>query len=96
MHFVTLLKFTNQGLADFGDTTLRARKFQELARAVGVNVCEMLWIQGRYDGIVVFDAPDAETASAAMLHLSSDGYVYTETFTAFDTEAMDRVIAKTR
>ncbi len=94
MNFVTLLKFTNQGLSGIGETTLRARKFQELASAVGVNVREMLWTQGRYDGIVVMDAPDAETASAAMLKLASDGYVETETLVAFDTEAMDRMLSK--
>ncbi|MGI9515981.1 MAG: GYD domain-containing protein [Pirellulaceae bacterium] len=96
MHFVTLLKFTNQGLAAIGDTTLRARKFQEIAAEAGVNVREMLWTQGRYDGVVVFDAQDAESASAAMLHLSSDGYVQTETLMAFDNEAMERVIGKTK
>ena len=96
MNFVTLITFTNQGLAGIGETTLRARKFQELAASAGINIREMLWTQGRYDGIVVFDAPDAESASAAMLHLSSDGYVHTETLVAFDTDGMDRVIAKTK
>ncbi len=54
----------------------------------------MLWLSGRFDGLMVFDAPDGETASAAMLQLGRAGNVKTEMLQAFDANAMKQVVEK--
>lgn len=62
------------------------------AKALGVTVESLLWTQGRYDGIIQFEAPDAETAAALMLSLAAKGNVQTETMVAFDSAAMEKLL----
>ena len=96
MRFVTLFRFTSQGVASFKQTTKRAKDFIKTAKASGVDVKEFVWTQGRYDGVVLFDAPDRETASAVMLSLASRGNVQTETMVAYDAKEMEKVLAKAK
>lgn len=95
MKFASLITFTDQGIRDVGQTTTRAVSFIEHAKERGAEVSELLWLSGRFDGLVIFDAPDAETAAAVMLMLAKNGNVKTETLTAFDSVVMNQVLAKT-
>ena len=93
MKFITLIEFTALGIQDIGKSTTRAAAFKKQAEKAGVEISEMLWLCGRFDGLIVYDAPDAETASAVMLQLSKTGNVKTETHVAFDSAGMERVLA---
>jgi uncharacterized protein with GYD domain len=95
MLFVTLIKFTPQGIANISGTTARAKDFIARTEATGVKVRELLWTQGGYDGVILFEAPDVETASATTLKLAADGNVETRTLVAFDAAGMDQILAKT-
>lgn len=94
MKFVSLINFTDQGISDVGQTTTRAAMFIEQAKERGAEVTELLWLSGRFDGIMIFDAPDAETAAAVMLMLSKSGNVKTESLIAFDSVGINQVLAK--
>ena len=58
--FVTTLKFTPQGITNSHETTKRAAAFKAAAKKLGVKVTEQLWTLGRFDGLLVFEAPDEE------------------------------------
>ena len=92
MKFVTLINFTQQGMQRIGETTNRAAVFEEQAKKSGLEISEILWLNGRYDGLVVYEAADLETASAAMLTLAKTGNVKTETLPAFDAAGMQKVL----
>ena len=92
MKFAILIKFTDQGLQNVGQTTHRAAAFAEQAKQTGLEISELLWLSGRFDGLIVFDSPDIETASAAMLSLCKTGNVKTEMLPAFDVAAMDNLL----
>jgi uncharacterized protein with GYD domain len=94
MRFVTLIKFSVSGFTGITQTTTRAKDFVERAMAAGCKIHQLLWTQGRYDGIIVFEAPDVETANAIMLGLASHGNVKTETMVAFDSKEMDDLLTK--
>jgi uncharacterized protein with GYD domain len=96
MKFVALFHFTPQGVANYRQTTKRAREFTEMIKSAGITVQRTLWTQGHYDGVLIFEAPDAETAAAEMLSLGSKGNIHTETMVAFDADDMDRLIAKAK
>jgi len=49
---------------------------------------------GAYDGLIVFDAPDDETASAAMLSLSSRENVTTQVLRSFTATEMSKILGK--
>lgn len=53
---------------------------------------DIFWTLGQFDGLIVFDAPDEETATAAMLHLGSLGNVQTQTSRAFRAAEMKKVL----
>ena len=92
MTFVATLRFTPQGIADLRDTCKRADKFKAAAKKMGVKVSDIFWTLGQFDGLIVFDAPDEETATAAMLHLGSLGNVQTQISRAFRASEMKKVL----
>jgi uncharacterized protein with GYD domain len=92
--FVTLIKFTEKGSKSIKDTCKRAADFKANAKKLGVEVKEQLWCMGAYDGVIVFDAQDDETATAAMLSLSSQDNVTTQTLRSFTAAEMTKLLAK--
>ena len=59
---------------------------------MGVKVTGTFWTMGYFDGVMVFEAPNDETATAAMLHLAGQGYVHTTTARAFEADEFSKVI----
>jgi uncharacterized protein with GYD domain len=91
--FITLLKFTPQGLTYVHDTGKRAAAFRTTAKKLGAKVTAAYWTLGAFDGVVIFEAPDDETATALMLDLASQGFVQTQTARAFTATEMEKVLA---
>jgi uncharacterized protein with GYD domain len=92
--FVSTIKFTDQGIKAIGETTRRAASVKTAAKKMGVKVTEIYWTLGTHDGLLIFEAPDDETATALMLQLGSLGNVHTATTRAFTAAEMDKVLAK--
>lgn len=92
--YVSLINFTEKGVAGFKDTVDRAKAGEELAGAFGASLQSIYWTLGPYDIVAVSEAPDDETATAFALTLAAQGNVRTTTMRAFDAEAMKGIIAK--
>ncbi|MER5464579.1 GYD domain-containing protein [Streptomyces sp. NPDC002668] len=92
--YVTLLNWTDQGVRGYKDTPQRAEAFAAAARRLGAEVLNIYWTVGPYDLVAVVEAPDDETATAALLQVGGVGNVRTTTLRAFGREEMDRIIAK--
>jgi uncharacterized protein with GYD domain len=92
--YVSTIKFTGQGIKAIGDTTKRAAAVKAAAKKMKVKVTDIYWTLGPFDGLVVFDAPDDESATALMLHIGALGYVHTSTGRAFSAAEMDKLLAK--
>ena len=90
--YVWLVNWTDQGIRNVKETTIRAQSFKEAAEKMGVNVKEILWTMGRYDLVLVIDAPNDETISLLALGLGMGGNAKTETLKAFSTQAMDQIL----
>jgi uncharacterized protein with GYD domain len=90
--FITTIKFTEKGVQGIHQSTRRAASFKAAAKKIGVKVSAIYWTLGYFDGAIIFDAPDDETATAAMLNLSSLGNVHTTTSRAFDSAEMEKVV----
>ena len=90
--FITTIKFTEQGIQNIRESPKRAAAFKSAAKKLGVKVTGIYWTLGSFDGVLMFDAPDGETATAAMLHLSSQGNVQTTTARAFDSSEIEKII----
>ena len=92
--FISTIKFTQQGIKAISDTTKRAASMKTVAKKMGVKFTTVLWTLGAYDGLLIFEAPDDETATALMLHLGSLGNSETATVRAFSSAEMDGILAK--
>ncbi len=91
--FVSSIKFTAQGIQNIRDTSKRAAALKAAAKKAGVKIKEIYWTLGPSDGLLVFEAADDETATALMLHLSSQGNVQTQTSRAFTAGEIDKILA---
>ncbi|KAB1140374.1 GYD domain-containing protein [Streptomyces luteolifulvus] len=92
--YVTLLNWTDQGIRQYKDTAQRAEAFAAAAQNLGVTLSNLYWTVGSYDLVAVVEAPDDETATAALLQLGGAGNVRSTTLRAFGREEIDRIIAK--
>src|SRR5687768_14357996 len=94
--FITTIKFTQQGIKGIGDTTKRAAALKAAGKKLGVKVAAIYWTLGDHDGVLIFEAPDDETAATLLLHLGAAGNVHTATVRAFTAAEMDAILAKVR
>ena len=92
--FISTVKFTAQGMKDIKATGKRAGAFKASAQKMGIEVKHVYWTLGRFDGLVIFDAPDEQTATALMLQLASYGNVHTETTRAYEASEMEQILSK--
>ena len=92
--FISTVQFTDQGMKDIKATGKRAEAFKATAENMGVEVQNVFWTLGRFDGLVVFDAPNEEMATALMLQLASYGNVHTETTRAYEAVEMEQILSK--
>ena len=92
--YVALIRFTEQGAKNVRDTRTRAAAFREAAQAAGVTVREQFWTLGSYDGLLILDAPDEASVTAAMVALGALGNVRTQTMRAFDDSEVGDIIAR--
>lgn len=92
--YVSLVKWTDQGIKNYKDTTSRAADFSELAESLGGSVRELLWTVGEYDMVAVTEFPDDEAGTAATLRAASLGNIRTITMRAFNADEMGRIITR--
>jgi len=94
--FLVLLNFTEQGMKNVSDTIKRSEAFHKSAEKAGASVKAQYWTVGRYDGVLILDAPDEPTAAALLTKLGSLGNVRTQTLRAFDRGEMESILAKAK
>ena len=92
--FITTIKFTQQGVKGIDDSTKRAAALKAAAKKLGAKVTNIYWTMGEYDGLLIMEAPDDETATSVLLHLAAAGNVHTTTCRAFTAAEMDKIVAK--
>ena len=92
--YVSLINWTEKGVADFKNLVDRAEASQQLAASFGGTVKGIYWTLGPYDIVAVSEAPDDETATAFALAVSSQGNVRTTTMRAFSADEMRGIVAK--
>ena len=90
--FITTVQFTEQGIKAVRDTCDQAEALMAAAEKMGVKVTGLYWTLGAFDGVIILEAPDEATATAALLHLGSLGNLRTQTARAFDAAEMRKIL----
>ena len=96
VRYLALFQFTEHGIKNVSETINRAEAFQKAAQKVGASVKAQFWTVGAYDGALVLEAPDEQTAAALFTKLGSLGNVRTQSLRAFDRTEMESILAKGR
>ena len=89
--FITLGKYTAQGMAAFKDSPSRLDAAREQLGPMGVNIKDAYLTMGEYDLCVVVEAPDNYTAAKALIALGMQGNVSTTTLAALNEDEFRQV-----
>ena len=92
--YASLIKYTQQGLANIKDSPQRMKDSRAAAEKLGIRIVGMWVTMGAYDLVVVLDAPDDETMGVFMLSVAGQGKVTTQTMRAFSEEEFAQIVAK--
>jgi uncharacterized protein with GYD domain len=92
--YVSLLRWTEQGIKNAKSTLERAEQASAAVQRTGGRLQTVLWTQGAYDIVTVAEFPDEESATAFLIGLGGQGNVRSETMRAFNAEEMKRILAK--
>jgi len=84
--YIVLAKMTQQGVQTVKDIPQRRAGAKEAAKALGITWREGFVTMGRFDVVLVLDAPDDETIAKFVLEIGRRGNLSTQTMRAF-TEA---------
>jgi len=92
--YVSLLRFSDQGIRNVKDTIKRGEAATAEAEKMGMKITNAVWTMGAYDVVLSIEAPDDETMAAYAAKLGSLGNVKTETMRAFGQQEMEKILAK--
>lgn len=92
--YVSLLKFTQQGVRSLKESSARATAFCKAAEKAGVKVEAQLWTTGEYDGILILSADDETKVLATIAKLAALGNVQTQTLQAYDASQFTAIVGK--
>ncbi len=89
---MSLVRWTDQGARGVKDAPARIAAVEKVLEQVGARFTELYLTMGRYDYVAVMEAPDDETATKAVLAVSSLGNVRTETLRAYKRAEIGKII----
>jgi len=91
--FITLLNYTQQGMKNIKDGPTRLDKAKDVYKAMGAEIKGFYLTMGRYDAVVVIEAPDDETIAKVTLAIGLQGNISTETLRAFPENEYRQIIS---
>jgi uncharacterized protein with GYD domain len=91
--YVTLIRYTEQGIKTFKDLPSRLEETRKAGEAVGAKLVAFYLTMGQYDAVVVSEAPDDETVATLALAAGGRGNVRTETLRAFTEDEAKKLAA---
>jgi uncharacterized protein with GYD domain len=92
--YISLVKYTAKGVENLKESPDRLDAFKQLCESMGAKVEGFYLTMGRYDIVIIVDAPNPETAAKAILTTASGGAVSTETLQAFSEEEYRKIISE--
>ena len=91
--YITLIRWTEKGIENVKDSPNRLDAAKKAFQAAGAELKEFYLVQGRYDIVIVSEAPDDETVAKLALAIGSAGAIRTETLRAFTEDEYRKIIA---
>ena len=94
--YITLAKWTDQGIRNVKESLQRLDAFKKAAEAAGGKMIGFYLTLGEYDMVVIVEVPSDEAAAALILSTGKGGNVRTTTMKAFPEDQYRGIIANVR
>jgi len=91
--YITLARYTQQGISKIKDSPSRVDAFRNAVQKAGGSVKGMYLTMGRYDIVLITEAPSDEVVARLTLATGSLGNVTTETLRAFNEDEFKKIVA---
>lgn len=82
-HFLTLIRYTQQGIAKIKESPARLDAAKKVAEKLGGKLHSWYLTMGQYDAVIVSEFPNDEAVAKFFLSVGALGNVTTETLRAF-------------
>ncbi len=92
--YITLANWTDQGIRNVKESPQRLEGAKKAVEAAGGKWLGFYMTMGRYDMVVIIEAPSDEAATTALLAIGSGGSVRTETMRAYPEAEYRNIVAK--
>jgi uncharacterized protein with GYD domain len=93
-HYVILWNWTDQGIRAVKDSPKRLASFRAELEKVGGKLVGEYYTMGKYDGVVIVEAPSDETITSILLGDASKGNFRSMTLKAFPMSEAGKIIEK--
>src|SRR6266849_1975956 len=91
--YITLLRFTQKGMEAIKEGPARLDAAKQAYAALGAKMKGFYLVTGKYDAVVIAEAPDDETMVKLALGIASKGNSRTETLCAFTEDEYRKIVA---
>ncbi len=92
--YMTLIRYTKQGIESIKDSPARLDTAKDLFKSLGAEIKSFYLTMGRYDVMVISEAPDDETTTKLAMTIGSTGAIRTETFRIFTEDEYRKLISE--
>jgi uncharacterized protein with GYD domain len=94
-HYVLLINWTDEGIRNIKTIVERISATEQLFQnKYGAKLEQVFMTMGRYDTVSIWEAPNDESMTKAVLALGSQGNVRTETLRAYSREELSALVAE--
>jgi uncharacterized protein with GYD domain len=90
--YISLLRYTQKGIESIKESPGRLDAARKAFEKTGAKLKDFYLVSGRYDAVVISEAPDDVTAAKASLSMATQGNVRTETLRAFTEEEFLKIV----
>jgi uncharacterized protein with GYD domain len=92
--YISLQKYTDQGIKDVKGTPERLEKAMKGAEAMGCKILGYYAVMGEYDAVAIGEFPNDEAVMSFSLMIGSAGNIRTTTLKAFSKDEFVSIIKK--
>ncbi len=94
--YVSLVRYTEQGIRNIKDSPARLDAARKMFESIGGSLKQFYLAMGKYDIVIISEAPDDETAAKLALSLGALGNVRTETMRVFSEPDYRKIVGSLR
>ncbi len=90
--YISLVRWTQQGVTNVKDSPRRLDAGRKAFSEIGVQIKAVHMTMGRYDLVMMMEAPSDDVVATALLSLASQGNVQTETLKAWTEDEYRQIV----